>query len=104
MSELRLDRDGHLASGQAWTREIGEWLAQGDGLALTSAHWEVIEFVRHYYEQYQIAPPMRVLVRTMRRAWGPEKGSSRYLYRLFSESPARQACRYGGLPKPLGCI
>ena len=35
---------------------------------------------------------------------GPDKGKSRYLYRLFPEGPAKQVCRYAGLPKPVSCI
>ena len=43
-------------------------------------------------------------VREFGQRFGPDKGSSRYLYRLFPDGPARQACRYAGLPKPVSCI
>ncbi|MDE0460615.1 MAG: TusE/DsrC/DsvC family sulfur relay protein, partial [Chromatiales bacterium] len=29
---------------------------------------------------------------------------SRYLYQLYPYGPAKQACRYAGLPKPTGCV
>ena len=45
-----------------------------------------------------------ILTRAVARRLGPDKGNSRYLYRLFPDGPARQACRYAGLPKPSGCI
>jgi tRNA 2-thiouridine synthesizing protein E len=47
---------------------------------------------------------MRLLVRELAQRLGAEKGQSRYLYRLFPEGPAKQACRYAGLPKPVSCI
>ena len=51
-----------------------------------------------------MAPPMRVLVKAVAVRLGSEKGESRYLYRLFPEGPAKQACRYAGLPRPVSCI
>jgi len=35
---------------------------------------------------------------------GEEKGNSMYLFKLFPGGPAKQACRYAGMPKPTGCI
>ena len=67
-------------------------------------HWEVVNFLRNYYEQYQIAPAVRVLTVAIKRTLGPEKGNSRYLYELFPYGPARQASKIAGLPKPTGCI
>jgi tRNA 2-thiouridine synthesizing protein E len=47
---------------------------------------------------------MRLLVRALGQRLGAEKASSRYLYRLFPAGPAKQACRYAGLPMPVSCI
>ncbi|MDH3858594.1 MAG: TusE/DsrC/DsvC family sulfur relay protein, partial [Gammaproteobacteria bacterium] len=33
-----------------------------------------------------------------------DKGNTRYLNQLFAFGPAKQACRYAGLPKPTGCV
>lgn len=104
LSDVTFDRHGHLAHRGDWTKALATAMAEQDGLTLTAEHWEVIEFVRSYYDRFQMAPPMRVLVKAMGKALGPQKGNSRHLYRLFPDSPARQACRYGGLPKPVGCI
>jgi tRNA 2-thiouridine synthesizing protein E len=79
-------------------------MAQADGCELTQAHWEVIEFLRGYYDEYQSAPPVRLLTKAIGRKLGQEKGNSKYLYQLFPDGPAKQACRYAGLPKPAGCI
>ena len=79
-------------------------MARQDDIELTESHWEVIEFLREYYDQYQIAPAIRILTKAMARKLGREKGNTRYLYKLFPQGPAKQACRYAGLPKPTGCV
>jgi tRNA 2-thiouridine synthesizing protein E len=59
---------------------------------------------RNYYEEYQIAPAVRVLIKAIKKSLGPDKGNSKYLYELFPYGPAKQACKIAGLPKPTGCI
>ena len=67
-------------------------------------HWEVVNFLREYYDEYQIAPAVRVLTKAIGKKLGPEKGNNKYLYELFPYGPAKQACKIAGLPKPTGCI
>ncbi len=104
LADLALDDNGFLLQVDDWSEGVAELMAAADGLVLTPAHWELIVFVRDYYVEYDSAPPMRLLVKAVAKRLGKEKGNSRYLYRLFPEGPAREACRYGGLPKPVSCI
>ena len=46
----------------------------------------------------------RVLTKAVGKKMGADKGNSKYLYGLFPYGPAKQACRYAGLPKPTGCV
>ena len=71
---------------------------------MTEQHWEVVNFLREYYNEYQIAPAVRVLTKAIGKKLGPDKGNSKYLYELFPYGPAKQACKIAGLPKPTGCI
>ena len=98
------DEEGYLANLGEWTPEVGEEMAKADNCDLTDNHWEVINFLREYYEEYQIAPAVRVLTKAIGKKLGPDKGNSKYLYELFPYGPAKQACKYAGLPKPTGCV
>ena len=98
------DEEGYLANITDWNEEIGAYLAQTENLPLTDAHWEVVNFLREYYNEFQIAPAVRVLTKAIGKKFGPEKGNSQYLYELFPYGPAKQACKIAGLPKPTGCI
>ena len=83
---------------------LGAKMAKADGTELSENHWEVINFLREYYEEYQIAPAVRVLTKAIGKKLGKDKGNSKYLYELFPYGPAKQACKYAGLPKPTGCV
>jgi len=101
---VEVDEEGYLINLAEWNEDIGERFAADDNAQLTPNHWEVINFLREYYNDYQIAPAVRVLTKAIGKKLGPEKGNSKYLYELFPYGPAKQACRYAGLPKPTGCI
>jgi tRNA 2-thiouridine synthesizing protein E len=98
------DERGYLLRPQEWSEELARRIAEQEELALTPQHWEVVNFVRAYYEEFQIAPAIRVLAKAIARKLGPDKGNSTYLYELFPKGPAMQACRIAGLPKPTGCV
>jgi tRNA 2-thiouridine synthesizing protein E len=101
---LQTDGEGYLQQPSAWRVDVATEMARRDGIELSDSHWEVINFLRQYYDEYKIAPAIRILTRAMAKKLGREKGNTRYLYELFPDGPAKQACRYAGLPKPTGCI
>ncbi len=101
---VELDEGGFMVDRLQWTQEVAEALARRNGLELSAAHWEIIHFVQQYHESYSIEPPMRALVKAVKERFGEEMGNSRYLYKLFPDGPAKDACRYAGLPKPVSCI
>jgi tRNA 2-thiouridine synthesizing protein E len=102
--EIATDARGYLLDRADWSRALAEAMAAADGITLSAEHWEVIDFVRAYHDEYAMAPPMRLLVKALAAAHGAEKAESRHLYRLFPDGPAKQACRYAGLPRPVSCI
>jgi len=101
---LETDQEGFIQDISQWSPELAEYMAEKDDIELSEDHWEVINYIREYYEDYRIAPAVRILIKAMGRRLGRDKGNSRYLYRLFPYGPAKQACRYAGLPKPTGCV
>jgi TusE/DsrC/DsvC family sulfur relay protein len=102
--EIEVDEEGYLVTLDDWTEEVADYLAKGESLALDSNHWEIINFLREYYHEYQIAPAVRVLTKAVGKKLGADKGNSKYLYELFPYGPGKQACKIAGLPKPTGCI
>jgi tRNA 2-thiouridine synthesizing protein E len=101
---IETDEEGYLANRTDWSEDVAKEMARVDNCDLCENHWEVINFLREYYEEYQIAPAVRVLTKAIGKKLGADKGNSKYLYELFPYGPAKQACKYAGLPKPTGCV
>jgi TusE/DsrC/DsvC family sulfur relay protein len=101
---VEVDEEGYLVNINDWNRDIAVELAKSENVEMTDSHWEVIDFLREYYNEYQIAPAVRVLTKAIGKQFGEEKGNSKYLYDLFPYGPAKQACKIAGLPKPTGCV
>ena len=101
---LETDEEGYIQVLADWSPDVAEVMAKEDDCDLSEHHWEVINFLRDYYDEYQVAPAVRVLTKAIGKKLGKDKGNSKYLYQLFPYGPAKQACRYAGLPKPTGCV
>ncbi len=101
---ISTDKQGYLLDHLLWKKELALVMAKHDEFELTDAHWEVIDFVRQFYLTYNTSPAIRALTKAMKSEFGEDKASSRYLYKLFPEGPAKQATKYAGLPKPARCI
>lgn len=101
---IETDAKGYLKNSGDWHEALAPILAAEEGITLSDAHWEVVNFVRAFYLEFNTSPAIRMLVKAMAQKYGEEKGNSRYLYRLFPEGPAKQATKIAGLPKPVKCI
>jgi dissimilatory sulfite reductase related protein len=98
------DEEGYLMNLGDWSEDAATFIAQQESVPMSPNHWEVVNFLREYYNNYQIAPAVRVLTKAIGKKLGPDKGNSKYLYELFPYGPAKQACKIAGLPKPTGCV
>ena len=98
------DEEGYLTDLSQWNKDLAELIAKDENIEMDDERWEVVNFLRDYYEEYQIAPAIRVLTKALKKTMGPEKGNNKYLYTLFPYGPAKQACKIAGLPKPTGCV
>ena len=103
-SVFEADEEGYITDISAWNKDLAELIAKDENIDMNSDAWEVVNFLRNYYEEYQIAPAVRVLTKAIKKKLGADKGNSKYLYELFPYGPAKQACKIAGLPKPTGCI
>lgn len=97
------DTEGYLKNLQDWSEGFVQALAREEGLTLTPEHWEVIRFLRDYYQEHGVQAQVRVMIRHFTQAWGPERGSNHYLHLLFPVGgPQKQGNRLAGLLRTKG--
>ena len=102
--KIEVDKEGYLINRHDWSEEVCLYMARTDHCTLNDTHWQVIHFLRQYYEDFEHSPAMRVFIKALREVIGAEQANSQTLYELFPYGPAKQATRYAGLPKPAHCI
>ena len=101
--EVEIDEDGFIQEPDKWTKEMAEDLAkleaayaQGEN-HMGEDHWKIVDYLRNYFLEYEIAPPIRMLTK--------QSGVDlKKIYALFPRGPAVGACKVAGLPKPTGCV
>ena len=99
-----LDPQGFLLNLEDWNDSVANSIALKEGIHLKADHWEIIHLLRSFYQEYDLSPAMRILVKHVKSELGPEKGNSIYLLSLFPGSPAKLASKIAGLPKPTNCL
>jgi len=91
------DGDGYLTNMNHWTPEIGRAMAEADGLELSDAQWDQILKAREIYEENQAVPPIRKFAKMI-------DVDQKELFELWLTGPMKPITKYGGLPKPTGCV
>lgn len=93
-----LDNDGFLVEMSQWSRDLAHELAERNDIGpLTDDHWKIIEYVRDYYLENGMGPP----VVKVGKATGLSPST---ICELFPCGMARGAFRLAGLPRPEGCV
>lgn len=98
---VRIDLEGYLVDPADWSKAVAERMAEVDGLELVDDHWLLIDFLNRFYSEYQIAPELPVLARNLCKDQNDCRWTRRYIKELFPGG-AKTACRYAGLPAPVG--
>lgn len=102
--EALLDNEGYLIDLSNWSEALTAYLAEQENIELTDAHWEIILLLRDFYQEFEVSPAMRPLVKAVSKKLGADKGKSIYLMQLFPGSPAKLIAKLAGLPKPANCL
>ena len=97
-AESDFDEDGFLKTVSGWNRSMALALAEKNEIGpLTDTHWEVLDFVKEYYETNATGPPVVKIC----KATGLSRAE---ICELFPCGVVRGAYRLAGLPRPPGCF
>lgn len=101
---IALDDEGYLVNLQDWSQEVAQALAKLESINLTELHWSIIHLLRQFYQQYELSPANRALIKYLSQHLDAEHANSLTLNLLFKGSPAKLAAKLAGLPKPTNCL
>lgn len=91
------DGDGYLIDMNDWTPEVGRAMAEADGYQIDDEKWEQILKAREYYDDVASVPPIRKFAKYIGR-------DQKELFEIWMTGPMKPITKYGGLPKPTGCV
>ena len=97
MENLERDGDGYLIDMNAWTPETGRAMAEADGVELDESKWEQIFKAREYFEENSVVPPIRKFAKYIDM-------DQKEIFKMWMSGPMKPITKYGGLPKPTGCV
>ena len=91
------DGDGYLTDMNNWSPEIGRAMAEEDGVDLDEQKWEQILKAREYFEENNVVPPIRKFAKFI-------GADQKAMFKMWMTGPMKPITKYGGLPKPTGCV
>lgn len=92
------DAEGYLIEPAEWNEDVAEQLAQELHISLGADHWDVIRYMRTLYEDRQVAPDARHIIKHLEEHY-PGTGRKR-LFELFPYGYPAQACKIAGMKRP----
>jgi dissimilatory sulfite reductase related protein len=95
-----IDDEGYLVDPADWNEQVAEELARRERIVLADEHWAVIRFMRAYYEQRQIAPDARHVIKHLAEYKGAGSAGRNDLFALFPYGYVKQACKIAGMRRP----
>ena len=60
---IGLDKDGYLLDLNDWSAEVAQALAAQAGIELSAEHWEILELLRSFYQEFELSPATRPLIK-----------------------------------------
>ena len=94
---VNVDGEGFLVNRDDWNEDVARELAKQDDMEITDQIMEYILAARRMYDDDGVVPPIRKFAKAM-------DVSTKDLYDVFTKGPMKLICKWGGLPKPTGCV
>lgn len=91
------DGDGYLRDMTLWTPEIGRAMAEADDVELDDVKWGQIMQAREYYDDESVVPAIRKFAKYINQ-------NQKDIFKMWRTGPMKPITKYGGLPKPTGCV
>lgn len=97
---VAIDEEGYLVEPGRWDEAVAEQLARREQVELDDERWQIVRFMRRYFEEHQVAPDARFVIRFLADELGHGRKAHNYLFKLFPYGYVKQACKIAGMMRP----
>ena len=97
-TQVAINAEGYLENFDDWNEDVAKTMSEIDHLELSDCHWEVINFMRKFYREFEVIPHPRTIIKAIGdkiSSWGCTKKD---FENAFPKGGCKQACRIAGLP------
>jgi tRNA 2-thiouridine synthesizing protein E len=98
---VETDEAGYLVDPADWTAEFALHIAARDQIDMTELHWQIIEFMRQYLDEYGVAADVRHVQTYLAETQDLDKHAAKArLYELFPAGHVQHTCKMAGMRQP----
>lgn len=94
--KVNVNEEGYLTDFSQWTPEVGEQIAEAEGIKMTPRHWEVVKWL-----QEEVQAGTELSIRKIKKSGVLD---IKEFYALFPGGPLKVSTKIAGVPKPKSCI
>lgn len=94
--KVNVNEEGYLTDFSQWTPQVGEQIAEAEGIELTPRHWDIIKWL-----QEQVQAEKALSIRGIKKSGVLD---IKEFYALFPGGPLKISTKIAGVPKPKSCI
>ena len=93
---ISVNEEGYMTDRTQWDKEVGEAIANEEGVSMTDRHWVVVDYLR---DQDAQGVPMSI-----RKIKNSGVVDIKEIYQLYPKGPLKVASKVAGLTKPASCL
>ena len=93
---VNVNEEGYLTDFNQWNKEVGQGIAEQEGIEMTDRHWEVIDYLQDQHR--------KEVALSIRKVGKSGVVDIKEFYQLFPNGPLKISTKIAGIPKPASCI
>lgn len=103
MEKYQRDSEGYLIHPEEWDEVIAQKMVSEEQITITEDYHPIIRFIRGYWQEFQVAPDVRHVIKHLADIQGYKKREAKQkIFALFPYGYVKQACKVAGMKRPRG--
>lgn len=91
-----VNEEGYFTNPDQWSKEVAKEIAKEEGIELTDAHYQVLEYLRNRFKNGEA-----LSIRGINKSGIVDVKT---FYQMFPGAPLKKSTKIAGIPKPESCV